>query len=279
MLIDLATFLIAAVTLLMVRIPKPSVTSEGQAARGSWWHQIRAGFRYITDRPGLYGLLLIFTGISFFAALAYYAILPALILARTGNDEGALAIVQSLLGIGGIVGGLLLTAWGGPRRQIHSIFAGTALSYLLGDLLFAVGRNLEVWAFAAFSTTIFIPFIAGANRAIWQAKVAPDLQGRVFAAQGMLQRGGLALGYLVAGPLADRVLEPAMQPGGALVGIFGGLVGTGPGAGMALIFLLTCICGITVSLIGYLIPAVRNIESELPDHELVLPGEVVSEGT
>ncbi len=267
MLIDVATFLVALVTLLLVRIPKPQITLEGQEARGGWRHQTWAGFKYILERPGLLRLMLIFIGIHFFAALAYFSILPAMVLARSGNDELALATVQSALGIGGVVGGLLLSLWGGPRNQIHAICAGTALSYVLGDFVFAVGQSVEVWALAAFGAAVFIPFISGANRAIWQAKVAPDMQGRVFSVQRMMQSAGLALGYLVAGPLADGLFEPAMQPAGALAAIFGPLVGVGPGAGMGLVFLCTALCGAIISLSGYLSPALRNIERDLPDYE------------
>ncbi|MBZ0304370.1 MAG: MFS transporter [Anaerolineae bacterium] len=269
MVIDVATFLVAMVTLLIVRIPRPPVTAEGRAAAGGWRQEVRYGFRYIFQRPGLAGLLAVMVGIHFFATLAYFSILPAMILARTGNDQLVLATVQSVMGIGGVIGGLLLSLWGGPKRQIHAIFAGTALSYLLGDLLFALGRGLEMWMIAGFCAAIFIPFISGANRAIWQAKVAPDVQGRVFAVQSMLQGAAMALGYLVAGPLADRVLEPAMQPGGALAGVFGGLVGTGPGTGMALIFIITATFGALIALSGYLVPALRNIETELPDYDML----------
>lgn len=277
MLIDVATFLVAMLTLLLVRIPHPAVTAAGRAARGGWWHQTRAGFGYIFDRPGLLGLMGVFAGINFFATLAYFSILPPMILARTGGDQVALATVQSMLGLGGIAGGILLSVWGGPRRQIHAICLGTALSYLAGDLFFAIGRTIEVWTIAAFCTALFIPFIVGANRAIWQAKVAPDMQGRVFAAQWMLQGAAQALGYLVAGPLADRVFEPAMMPGGALAGVFGGLVGTGPGAGMGLIFLFTAFGGALISLSGYLIPALRNVETDLPSYDAAAADDLAVE--
>ncbi|HLV37758.1 MAG TPA: MFS transporter, partial [Spirillospora sp.] len=68
--------------------------------------------------------------------------------------------------------------------------------------------------------------------------------------------------------LADQLLEPAMQPGGALAGVFGGLVGTGSGAGMAVIFIGTATCGALISLSGYLIPALRRVETDLPDHDM-----------
>lgn len=72
----------------------------------------------------------------------------------------------------------------------------------------------------------------------------------------------MPLGYLLAGGLADRVFEPAMAAGGNLAGVFGALVGTGPGAGMGLMFVCTCVLGLATSLSGFLIPAVRRVEED-----------------
>jgi hypothetical protein len=74
---------------------------------------------------------------------------------------------------------------------------------------------------------------------------------------------------LIAGPLADHVFEPAMQPGGGLAGTFGRLVGTGNGAGMSLILVL---CGIGIALVaivGYMTRVVRNAEDILPDFDAI----------
>jgi hypothetical protein len=132
-----------------------------------------------------------------------------------------------------------------------------------------VGDGLAIWALGAFFASFFIPIINGSNQAIWQAKVAPDVQGRVFAVRRLIAQITAPIAMLMAGPLADYTFEPAMAPGGSLASAFGGLVGTGPGAGMALIFVWTGILGVLASLGGYLFPAVRNAEVILPDHEAV----------
>ncbi|MCB0029550.1 MAG: MFS transporter, partial [Anaerolineales bacterium] len=212
----------------------------------------------------------IFTGINFFAALTYFGVLPTLVLARTGGDELALAAVQTALGAGGVVGGLILSIWGGPKRKIHGLLAGAALSFWLGDLLFATGRSTPVWVAGAFMAAFFVPFIIGSEAAIWQAKIPPAVQGRVLAVQDMLQTAAFPLGYILAGPLADYLFEPAMRPEGWLAPTFGWLVGTGPGAGMGVMFLGTAVGGTLVSLAGYLIPAVRDVETNLPDFDAEL---------
>jgi MFS family permease len=257
--VDLVTFLFAAAALAVVHVPRPPRSDEHD--EGSFGDQIRAGFQYIRTRPGLLGLLGIFTGINLFAALTYYAILPPMILARTARDTIVLASVQSALGIGAVAGGLVMGLWGGPRRKIHGVLAGAAVSFLVGDLLLAVARTTPAWIVAAVIGSFFVPVIMASDLAIWQSKVPPSLQGRVFSIRSAIRMSTMPLGYLMGGVLADRWFEPAMN-GGALTGAFGWLVGTGPGAGMAVMFLVTAVAGTVMSLAGYLFRAIRDVESD-----------------
>jgi hypothetical protein len=105
---------------------------------------------------------------------------------------------------------------------------------------------------------------------LWQSKVEPDLQGRVFAVRRWIAQITAPLGMLIAGPLADWIFEPAMQTNGIINSLFGWIVGAGPGAGMATIFLITGSLGVVGGLAGYLIPVIRNAEAILPDHDVDL---------
>ncbi len=144
---------------------------------------------------------------------------------------------------------------------------GLALSSLLGLTLLGLGQTTIVWAAGAFLLMFFIPIIQGSSQAIWQSKVAPDVQGRVFSVRRLMAQITAPIAFLLAGPLADNIFEPAMQVGGSLESTFGSLVGTGAGAGMSVIFLITAVLGTAVSLAGYLVPAIRNIEDILPDYD------------
>src|SRR5205085_2359068 len=135
---------------------------------------------------------------------------------------------------------------------------------LFGQALFGLSDTVPIWAVAAFLGAMVIPLTNGSNQAIWQAKVAPDVQGRVFATRRLIAWLTTPITPIIAGVLADRWLEPAMQPGGALTGAFSGLVGTGPGAGMALMLIVTGLAASTVGVLGYLFPAVRDAEARLP---------------
>ena len=176
--VDVATFLVAVATLLVVRFPAPPPET------GDETRHLRAdllfGMRFIAQRPGLIGLLVVFMGINLFGTLTYMAILPAMVLARTGGDELGWAAVQVALGTGSVVGALIASAWRGPARRVHLIYGGAALSFLMGDLLLALGRSVPVWTVAAFVASVFIPLIMAGDRAIWQSKVPPAYQGRVF---------------------------------------------------------------------------------------------------
>lgn len=262
--IDMFTFLIAIGALLLVHVPQPATTQEGQKSRGSLWTESTYGFHYIYKRKSLLALLLIFFCVNLLAPFAFTLLAP-MILARTGNDERALGMVQSAIGIGGLVGGIVLGIWGGPKCKIHGILVGLTL-VTMGMLLIGLGQTPLMWALAAFFTIFFIPIINGSSQAIWQSKVAPDVQGRVFASRGMIAQIGAPISMLLAGSLADHVFEPLMMPGGKGVPLFAWIVGTGPGAGMSLMFVIAGALGILVGLGGYAFPVVRNVEEILPDH-------------
>ena len=125
---------------------------------------------------------------------------------------------------------------------MHGVLLGWMLASLGGSIIFGLGRGLPVWIPAIFFGGLFSPLINGSNQAIWQAKVAPDLQGRVFSARRLIAWFTNPISPIIGGTLADFVLEPAMKAQtSGLAQLLGPVFGTGPGAGMSL---LMVICGI-----------------------------------
>jgi DHA3 family macrolide efflux protein-like MFS transporter len=263
---DILSILVAISALLVVPIPQPVITVVA-AKKPSLLQDSLFGFRYISARPSLLGLQLIFFMINFTGSLCFPLLAP-MVLSRTGNDTVALGAVQSAFGVGGVVGGLFLSAWGGPKRKVDGVLMGMFGSYILGFTLIGVGQSAVHWAAAAFIMMFFNPLINGSNQAIWQSKVPPDVQGRVFAARALIAQISAPIAMLITGPLTDGVLTPAMMPGGSLVPVFGWLVDAGPGAGPALLFLLMGVLGSILSLIGYVFPHIRNVEEIIPDHDV-----------
>lgn len=276
MTIDIVTFVLAVTAVLITHIPQPETTAVGAQARSSLWRESLFGFQYIWARPSLLGMQMMFFLANLFGGYSAVLLAP-LILARTDNNELLLGTVQSAFGIGGLLGGIALSLWGGPRQKVHGVLLGMVGNFLLGAFVLGIGQTLGFWLVGAFFTMFFIPILNGSNQAIWQAKVAPDVQGRVFATRRLIAQITAPLAMLTAGPLADYLFEPAMAVGGAWTPHLGWLVGVGPGAGIGLLFVVTSLTGALAALWGYTIPAVRNIETILPDYIPVAKPEVAAD--
>ncbi len=261
LLIDFVTFLVAVIALFLVRIPRPKESAAGREGRGSIFKEAGYGWTYIRQRPGLLGLLFYFAGINFVTSMCGIAILPMVLRLRS---ELAAGTVLSCIGVGMLLGSTYMTVTGGPKRKIHGVLG---FGMLFSLFIFAAGLSPSVlWiAIAVLLWHANIPIINSCSQAIWQSKVEPDVQGRVFAMRRMIAQFTVPLGDFSAGPLSDHVFEPLMAEGGPLASSIGQLIGTGPGRGIALMFLTFAILPLLTSVWGYLNPRVRNVEDELPD--------------
>jgi MFS family permease len=265
--LDVITFFLAIIALLLIQVPQPAKTVEGQAGQGNIWKEAVYGFKYIFTRPSLLGLLIFFVCLNFTIGLSISLFSPY-ILSRTENSSTILGVTQSTAAIGAVIGGLLISLWGGFKRRMTSIFLGETLTGLFCLVIFGLGRNLPIWIIATIAGGIFPVFTNGASQAIWQAKVAPDVQGRVFSSRRMIAWAVNPITPILAGVLADYVTEPAMKSSSWLAHTFSWLVGTKPGSGMALQFVITGILYMAIVLIVFLfVPVVRNLEDLLPDHD------------
>ncbi len=263
--IDVATFLLAIVGLAIVFIPQPERTAAGREAQGSFLKEAAYGFRYIFARPSLLGLQLLFFAGNLFWGIAMTLTAP-MVLARTDNNSLALATVQSAGALAAVAGGVIMSAWGGFKRRTYGVIFGWLLA-ALGLIPLGLGRVVPVWVAAAVFADLWSPLINGSNQAIWQSKVAPDVQGRVFSARRLIAWFAQPISPIIAGAAADYILEPAMRSGRGLALVFGGLFGTGPGSGMGLLIALSGILAAAVALGGYLVPAIRDAEDRLPDYD------------
>jgi MFS family permease len=265
LILDLVTFLFAISTLSFVTIPQPQASKSESANEQKLWHQLSFGFRYILKRPSLLAILLFLLTSNFMGNLSG-AIFPAMILARSDDNAAVLASVEASGGIGGLTGAIFLSVWGGFRRRIHGLLLGSMLSRI-GGMVVGLGRLPWIWPIARFWQTFFASFVGSSNQAIWLSKVEPAVQGRVFTSRYLIAQVASPIGIAIAGPLADFVFEPAMQPTGMLAGILGGVFGTGEGSGMAVQYTLFCFLGGAIGLVSYLfVPVLRDVERILPDH-------------
>ncbi len=265
--VDIATFVIAILALLWIEVPQPTVSAEGKAARGNLWQESLYGFKFIIQRPSMLGLQLVFFFGNFFSTISGTLTSP-MILSRTDNNALLLGSVQSVGSFGGILGSLLITAWGGPKKKVVGVVAGWALSGLLSYAIMGFAREGVLWMVGSFFGAFFGPIINSSNQAIWMSKVAPDVQGRVFSVRRLIAQITAPLAMLIAGPLADNLFEPAMVSNQSTLGApLGWITGTGPGTGMSIIILLCGIATLVVGVFAYLNPNIRNVETLIPDHD------------
>ncbi|HEX5759080.1 MAG TPA: MFS transporter [Thermoanaerobaculia bacterium] len=260
-LLDFASFLVALLTLALVRFPPPPLTAEGRAAHGSLLAEARQGWLYIRRRPGLRAMLLLLAAANFSLAILQVLVTP-LVLGFASVE--VLGVVLGVAGCGMLAGSLAMSVWGGPRRRVHGILGallGQGLILLVGGLR----PNAALVAAAAFVFLFATPIGEACSQAIWQSKVAPDLQGRVFAVRRMVAWSTLPLGYLLAGPLADHVFVPLLLPGGPLADSVGRAIGVGPGRGIALLFLVLGLLVLATVAVAARQPRLLHVETELPD--------------
>ena len=265
MLVDLISLGLALLGLILVRIPPPAASAAGRQARGAFRHELKFGACYILERSGLRGLLLTFFLVNLFGTLTYFAVLSPMILARTGGSEVTLGLVRTVMGLGGIAGGLAVTAWGGSRNKTRTYLVSVMLSFLVCDAMMGLSQSAGGWIAAGLMAEFSIAFIVSPYYAIWQEQVPTDVQGRVFAMREMVQVASQPLGYLAGGLLADQIFEPFMLGGAGLAASLAHLVGSGPGSGMAVMFLFTSLFGGLTGLLGLLSPAIRKLDARSPD--------------
>ena len=256
--VDFATFLFAVGTLAFVRFPEaPPSIRRGTGIRALGL-EAKEGLDFVLARRALLVLLLSFLIVNF--AFAFQSVLLVPLLLNLTTEQAAGFIVS--IGAAAIVtGSLVLSVWGGPANRIAGVFLPIAA---MGMGLVLMGIRPEVGLVVAGLILMdgTHPIAGGSSQAIWQSKVPPELQGRVFAIRQLTAIAATPIAYLLAGTLADGVFEPLMNRAtGPLAAVFG----TGPGRGIGVLFVATGILAIATVVAALRHPRIRNLEADIPD--------------
>ncbi|MDB5045141.1 MAG: transporter [Deinococcus sp.] len=245
--IDGLSFAVAASVVWRLHIPSPvrADLAKGAANKPSLWADMRVGWTFILARRPLLHLLLTFASVNLLTSgvgvlhplLVKFTLAPDLA-ARGLTVETGLATLWTAMSAGGLAGGLLISAWGGLKRQrvlgvlVPMVLAGAAqaLSGIAGTVL------LTAAAIALFG--IMTPIMNAHSQSIWQAQVPSELQGRVFSVRRLIAQFTVPLGTAIVGVLAAR-----FAPGSVLLW-----------AGVAMA---------AVSALQLLNPAMRRVEDPL----------------
>lgn len=265
MLVDLATVFLAVLTLMAVRFPDLLFRKREETI----WQEIAGGARYIARRRPLVDMVVFFLGYNLVLGFAL-ALIPPMVLSF--GSASTLSVVAMSGAVGGIIGGVVMVLWGGFDRRATGMVGFVALTGV-GMIIAGLGPSpiLPIIGVAAMMASIAL--INGHWQTMIHLKVGMELQGRVLATNRMTANLTEPLGYVGAGLLADWLLEPAMAPGGGLSGSLGGLLGSGPGRGMALLIVVLGIGTVALAVVGLRWRTLRYMEDALPD---AVPGAIVT---
>lgn len=265
LLIDFVTFLFALSILLLVRFPELGA-GEKDNQKISFFRDALFGWKYIVERPGLRGFLVYFAVANL--ALGYNSVLlQPLILSFT--NEKLLGISFSIAGIGMLLGGAVMSIWGGPEKRVLTVLgSGMAGGFFL--MMAGLRESVVLVTAATFFIFMVLPVGNAASQAIWQSKVPLNVQGRVFALRRMIAMSLSPIAYISAGPLVEKVFNPAVKDS-TITPLIDSVIGTGNGRGIGLLFITIGLIWTVSSIFIYFNPRVRGLETEIPD---ALPSEL-----
>jgi hypothetical protein len=225
------------------------------------------------DRRGLRRLALGFAGVNLLLGTTNVLFLA---LALSVSNEAMAGLVGGLAGAGMVAASLYVSAKGVAARRVRTILLGIAG---LGVGLVVTGSRPHVAVVAIGATLMLasVPAAAAASNTLFMEKVAADWQGRLQAFRRVVAQVLMPFSILAIGPVVDRLAEPAMAPGGSLAGSVGALIGTGPGRGIALVFVVAGFGVMAMVAAMAADPAVRRIQTEVPD--AIAPGTSVAESS
>ncbi len=257
---DFMTFAFAVGTLLLVRFPAAApVERRGRGVRGLML-EAKEGLDFVLERRGLFILMMSFVVVNFAFAFQGVLLIPLLLSLTTEQTAG---VIVSIGALGLVVGSLGLSVWGGPRDRIAGVYL-PILAMGVGLMLMGLRPSVGLVVTGILLLHLTHPVAGGSSQSIWQSKVPPNLQGRVFAVRQVSAIAAAPIAFLLAGTLADRVFEPAMAEAGGAIGT---VFGSGPGRGIGVMFFLAGAFVVLTVVVAWKNRRIRAIETEVPDLE------------
>lgn len=257
---DLFSFAVAfLVLLLLIPIPRDGQDSE-KAEKESLRTSAGQGIAYLKKEPGIFHLILFLAAINLVASV-YEAAFPVMVLSRDGGSEQALGMVNAVIGISMLLGGLAASFAKEPKSRVRVICNCLLFSMSFENFLLALGRTPLVWCIGGFLGWIMIPLMNTNLDAVMRLRIPVHMQGRVYAVRNSFQFFTIPVGYFAGGILVDQVFEPLMshqRQGSLLIGLFG----EGKGSGAAFLFFVLAFAGIAVCLYFRRDPCIWELEKK-----------------
>ncbi len=253
MIIDIITFLFAIGAVLYVYIP--IIDRMVSKEKLSIFKDAIFGFKYIFNKKHLLALLTVFLLVNFFEGFISPIYSP-LILSKTNNSSVALGVVQMFFGLGGLIGGFVMTLWGGTKRKVYSLIGGILLSGV-ALFLFSLSKNVYLLSIFGFILSLLGVITNASSQAIWQSKVTPQLQGRVFSARRVIAQLVGTIPMISSGPIIDNVISKYFIDTNKFLSYFG----IGKGGAMSFMTFLSGIFVVIVAIVAFSNKIVMNVET------------------
>ncbi|WP_431878862.1 non-ribosomal peptide synthetase/MFS transporter [Micromonospora marina] len=265
LLVDVASYVFAVLTLAVVRFPD----ALGWRPRERLLVAIANGMRYSWRHRGFRLMLGYFALGNIFLAPALVLITPLVLSFGSPTQVAQVALAEA---VGAVLGGVLMSLWGGPRkrRMIGVLIGnlGTAIGCVLIGLDASVAMICVGFCWLAMSMTTAQSIYA----TIVQVKVPQRFHGRVFSLNQTISWSTLPIGFALLAPGATALFEPMLAPGGALAGTVGAVIGTGPGRGIGFAYICFGVALILITLGGFAIRLLRRFDLEVEDS---LPDDLI----
>jgi len=265
--IDLVSYVLGLSTLLIVSLPK--VTREDKEDKTSLWQEVVEGYRFLKSKPGVLGGLYLFTLIWFNVSAVQVLMLPLVLSIGSSTDLG---FIQSMAGVGTLIGGLLMVAWKGPERKVFGILAP---SVVIACILIIMPIKAHIGWLAGCAVLIMMaaPIATVCSQTLWQRKVPQHFHGRAFSLRNTIMKAAQPLAFLSAGVLADHVFNHMMQAGAVGAQLFGPVWGVGEGRGVALMISLFGAISLVMVIIAWFTPTIRRGDIDLPDENVPITSQ------
>jgi amino acid adenylation domain-containing protein len=248
--LDVLSYAVAITITLLVRFPRTMAWRRKEPVTA----EIKAGFRYSWGHARFRRMLIFFAALNVFLSPLFLLISPLVLAVGTLTDVGRIAFGS---GLGGVLGGLVMTVWGGPPRRRMSGVLLCTLGLAVFCLVTGLRADLVTIGVGVFGMSLWLTVLNGIYATIVHVKVPQRFHGRVFALNTMIAWSTTPIGFGLVAPYGAALFEPLLAPDGALAPTVGAVIGTGPGRGIAFLYVLFAVAMAVLAVVAF--------RSRLPD--------------
>ncbi|MCD5413592.1 MAG: MFS transporter [Clostridiales bacterium] len=260
--IDVVTFIFAIILLIATRIPE-DVKKKAITDKLGMFDDMKKGFVYIIKNNSLFAILIMFLIVNSITAVAATLMNP-LVLARTQNNEVALAIVLAVAAVGGILAGMYMASVKADFKKMHVMLVSIFLLGL-GVFLMGTGQNVIIISIGAFTMFFFAVIASVSNTSFVQTKVRRDMLGRYFSASNMIVQLAIPILMIISGPLVEYYFNIGIVNPNSFLYNLQWIVGSGEGGGIGLMFTSIGVITAIVAVVSYFIKHIRDAEDVMVD--------------